>query len=545
MQRSLSKLEGAIDRLNGLFLGVVENSSQNVLVRHVMGLDIDTKLLNERMLREMRKGTEKTTIVEHILNGAQLEVSLYFTDYKISDECKALSKIRVNRVLKMAQNMLGRTILEVEIREVPFALQIVNTVFKEIVDDSVQTPTEQEVNSFESLPEDLKHIFVEKYAHGRLYIKGDVGGYSPEVILMEKMCPKVLNNALTDSSEPITVKMGWWAEAIKKLIVIDEAGWIHGDCYHANISWTRDVGVGELKWIDPKRMINHSGMDLKLVAAYKLQEIYHILLFSSFVSNRLQGGLVSLNAVNLGALHERLNEVRKRLPSKLIHAFMLPDTIMFYEGFRHGIITPDLMEAIRSHPQYQVMDTIDYTEFLRKLTNIYYLENVYEYLILQMNKVLRGNMAISIEDYNIPTETPSPRMGGQPYNPENGMPLIPIPRPPPAPTPPAPGSSVYPLVITIGNRREQILTVSGEGYYVFSSGGKFKLCVIRNNTPSFESPNSAPHLIISGGQVTFNSIPLFMMVSNDRNLVIGYFDGGSGTWTPHRTFDLSKGHFVL
>ena len=575
MQRSLSKLEGVIDRLNSVFLGAVEDARTKVVVRHVMVLDIFRLLFRERMHKEILNVTDITDIVKFILDGAQLKVSLAFTNYRVADECKALSKLKVNRVLNMAKGRWGRTILEVEIRGSLAVLKIVNTVLKEVVDESVQTPTEQEVNSFDNIPEHLKLIFVDKYAQGRLYIEGDDSGYSPEVVLMEKMCPTELQQALSRSPEPINVKMGWWANAIEKLIMIHEAGWIHGDCYPSNILWTHDVGVGELKWIDPERMVNLSGKDPKLVAAYKLQEIYHILIHNGFFGSRLEGGMNAFYLVNYGALHERFKEIRKRIPDdNTRNAFLLPDTIMYHNDFRGGVIagriTPEVMETFKSHPQYQVMDTIDYTGFLKKLTNIYYLENVYAYLILQMNKVLRGDMTISAADLDIPSDTPSVRMGGQPFNPAYNRPVMPVPTPQrvmPAPMPPpvmpaqipqnvmpapmpspampAPASRFYPLLMIMGGQQIQVVNQSGEGYSVCASGGGFQLCVIRNGMPDLVPLELILPLLKSGFvHITFNGASLYMMIPDKRHLELGYFSA-SGGWTRHRVLDLANSPLVL
>lgn len=541
MQHSITKLERVVDRLNHFYLGSIENSSQNVTTTCVMTLTANIEDLHTKMNGELPVGTKYTRAVDFIMKRVPLIVELSFTSRDTGVLCGTLHYLPVTRVINMCIERLGRTILEVNVNKTPMVLKIVNSAYKDTIDGHVQTPTEQEANSFNKIPEKLRDIFVEKYAHGRLYANDGTGDYSPEVILMNKMCEIDLQTAMSIEKNSYANKIKWWAEAMQKLLTVHECGWIHGDCYTSNLLWSNEVGVGSLKWIDPERMRECStfGSDTKLLAAHKLHEIYHILFHTAFFGNRLIGGLSSLFQVDFCMLHQRLSSIRSELGrngrTDMVVEFMLPDFVMFNNGNRGDAIkgiTPEIMQALSKHVQYEKMDRVDYSQFLRKLTNVYYLDNVYEYLVIQTNKVLAGDMTISAEDLSIPTEIPSARMGGvgasniQQNNSVNTVSF----------------SGIYPLIFAVSGKICPILTPSGENYSlgrVASSPGTFHLCLKRD--PAAVILNGPFPMQISTGQLYFESLPLYMTV-NGSLLQITLFNQANNQVHQHKTFDLT--HFA-
>lgn len=503
-----------------------------------MKLTANIEDLHSKMNGELPVGTKYTRAVDFIMKKVPLIVELSFTSREIGVLCSTLHYLPVTRVINMCIERLGRTILEVYINKTPMVLKIVNSAYKDTVNGHVQTPTEQEANSFNRIPEKLRDIFVEKYAHGRLYASDGTGDYSPEVILMKKMCEIDLQTAMLSEKSPYMHKIKWWAEAMQKLLTIHECGWIHGDCHTSNLLWSNEVGVGPLKWIDPERMRECStfGSDTKFLAAYKLLEIYHILFHTAFFGNRLIGGLPSLFQVDFCMLHQRLNSVRSELGrngrTDMVLEFMLPDVIIFHNGNRgDGMkgLTPEIVQTLRHHVQYERMDGVDYNQFLRKLTNVYYLDNVYEYLVGQTNKVLAGDMTISAEDLLIPNEIPSARMGGvgestaQKTAPEN---LVSF-------------SGIYPLLFALNGKNFPILTSAGESYSlgrVASSPNTFHLCVQRGPTALIVHEPSP--MQISTGQLYFEKMPLFMTV-HGSHLQITLFDQAKQQYRLRKTFDLA------
>lgn len=504
-----------------------------------MTLTANIEDLHAKMNGELPAGTRFTKAVDFIMKRVPLVVELSFTSRDIGVLCATLHYLPVTRVINMCIERFGRTILEVDIIKTPMVLKIVNTVFKEIANSRIQTATEQEVNSFDRIPLKLRDIFVEKYAHGRLYANDGTGDYSPEVILMKKMCDVDLQIAMVNEKHPYMHKIKWWAEAVQKLLTIHECGWIHGDCHTSNLLWSKEVGVGPLKWIDPERMRECStfGSDTKFLAAYKLLEIYHILFHTAFFGNRLTGGLPSLYQIDFCMLHQRLNSVRSELGrngrTDMVVEFMLPDVIIFHNDNRGDAtkgLTSEIVQGLSKHVQYERMDRVDYNQFLQKLTNVYYLDNVYEYLVMQTNKVLAGDMTISAEDLSIPTEIPSARMGGV------GESIV-------QKNPPAnmvSFSGTYPLMFAVSGNICPVLTSSGENYSlgrVASSPGTFHLCV--HHGPTVMIFDGALPVKITTGQLYFKGLPLFMTVDGSL-LQVMIFDQSKKQSYLHKTFDLTS-----
>lgn len=361
---------------------------------------------------------------------------------------------------------------------------------------------------------------------------------------MEKMCKIDLQRVINGNSYPHYEKMGWWAQAIEKLIMIHDANWTHGDCHLGNILFTTDVGVGELKWIDPERMTDISKVNSKQAAVSKIQDIYHVLLHIGYVGSRLSGGVNTLFTVDFNKLYQRLKAIKNSVPS-LRSTIWLSDIIMFDNNIK-GImgkdgngtsrITLELLKVIENHEQYKFVDQIDFSSFLRKLTNKYYLDNVIHYLIRQIDMALTPNhMAITQEDLQIPSETPSSRMQAvqNPY-PANAYP--PQPKPPqqvlppqwniPAavmPQQPAQQSNVIPLVLIIGPEVINVTDERGEQYGYYPSQLGFQLCLARLGTGSTLQPSTL-YLMYNGinrQPLAYNGRRLRMVLADGRHLQVG------------------------
>lgn len=390
MQKTFIKLENALDMLKGGYLGTVEEENANVVGRITMKMSLDTiKIHNIKEVSGITNGSPLTSIIIELFKYPVIDFNFYVTDYSFFNKYKQEKTIRLIKIIDMFPERDGRTIMEVAIGSDLYVIKAVDTVGKDTNSDGyIETPTQNEVQAFDGLPQALKPYFVSKYAHGRLY----VGKKQSEFILMEKMGSNELGIIISDSNRDINWRMGLWVNAIKMLLKLHDHGWAHGDAHPGNILLTLD-GT-RMKWIDPERMTNLSNLNNKMKAALKIRDISLMLCGGEYVLDNIEGKDEAYHKLNWEIFHERLDTIKKSLNIDPKYPW-LSDIIMFNnailftrkaDGSYTNKAGEDMMKAIRNDPQYQIMDSIDFKTALAPLMDKTILKKTADYLIRQINK---------------------------------------------------------------------------------------------------------------------------------------------------------------
>jgi hypothetical protein len=352
----------------------------------------------------------KTKIIQCLEKHAEMDFEIHFTNAGMGEKCKHLDTLLLMNVFGMGDKRHGLTLFEVKIGNETMVLKCINTEKKSLKNGAVVTYTETETKSFDALPDILKPDFVTKYAHGRIFVKPDL---TYEFILMEKMYPTSMADAfwVLNRSQTEAFVYEWWVKAIEKLIKIHDAGFIHGDCHLGNILWTEGICKGDVKWIDPERMIKIPDSRDE-ASIWKLQEIMHILMFSAMFMTMVDPTMnFDIQSYDFNRLHLRLVLINQTLPASKQPLFYLHDTIMFDTTMKYarpnGYSPMDLNGIRASNPsQYERMQSVDYRGFLVKLTDQGYLKKTVVYLAKQARKCfILHDMTVTPDDLYIPVES--------------------------------------------------------------------------------------------------------------------------------------------
>ena len=134
MLKTISKLDDALDALNGVFIGVAEQETDFVYAKRVVHLILPDGGANDIMAKvnaELPRGTQYTKIAQEILKGGKCRLGLSFTDSGMDDVLQSASSYKIIRIINMEETRHGRTIFEIEARGQRIVLKAVNTIFKE------------------------------------------------------------------------------------------------------------------------------------------------------------------------------------------------------------------------------------------------------------------------------------------------------------------------------------------------------------------------------------------------------------------------------
>ena len=403
---------------NGLFLGVVEDEKSHMVGRHTMRVTMDVDFrLNSRDAMQRKVPTPVYLVLER--SSAAIYLDLIFTDRSIHDKFQLLYDpnhpdtrpgITVNKVLNIDKARLNRTIFEVRINGIDkiMVLKCIDSKTKNIEDESVVTVTQQEVKAFEALPDSLKGIFVEKYGHGRLWF----GVFDHcEVVLMEKMCSTDMHQAFTqvkydrDNIDSVSEQLKWLAEAFGLLHKVHKAGFSHGDPHPANLLWTDGIGQGTMKFIDPERMLNLNveGTDNETKAIRKLSDVGYLLFRNALTLLGLSPDL----HIECDTLHKRLKRIKSRLTESFV---FLDDTLPYTDYYEFaGVVSIEgsKQQWRRNNPtQYEKMKTEDFgknlDDFILNMSNPQYLQKVFHYIILEINRAALKFTTIDDKDLDVP-----------------------------------------------------------------------------------------------------------------------------------------------
>lgn len=410
---------------NGMFIGVVEDEKSHMTGRHIMEVHVNRNEFMQASTSVLRgiPAVDQTEIFQKLVRerrelGNGILLDLIFTDDSMyrtfSDKCE----IKMIKAINLDKTRSERTIVEVVVEGIaqPMVLKCIECKIKPTVmkekGSGIETIMQQEVSAFDSLPEEIKHIFVKKYAHGRLWI--DKTSY--EVILMERLFVSDLNYAMTQRrfEHDIPVQYEWLSQAFGLLHTIHKAGYSHGDANCQNILWTDGIGEGTMKFIDIERMINLNSKELDnaVKAVCKLSDIGQLLLQNSLAEMGKRRQIF----IDYGLLHERLRHIKKELfKSTNINSssgVFLDDVLPFDDSFKDCRIDfPRLIKfvnsLIESHPsQYEKMTDLKFNEnldvFTSNLSNPLYLKKVFTYILMQINKSADQSDSIDLHDMDIP-----------------------------------------------------------------------------------------------------------------------------------------------
>jgi hypothetical protein len=415
------------------FLGVAEEEQSYMVGRQTMKVGIHEKF-REDSLEQLKRKTP-TDIYINLARGTLaykhgIKLDLIFTDKTVYDKFRMRRDtpsqtddttdqvssgrpepdIKINKVLNIDFNRSNRTILEVKFKgfENTMVLKCVDFRLKDIVDKTTETLAQQEIKAYDALPNTIKHLFVEKYAHGRIWF--DKTSY--EVILMEQMFPVDLEQAFLQTEYKIgeIVQLKWMAKAFELLHEIHQAGYSHGDPHAGNILWTDGIGLGKMKFIDIERMfcLKLGDIDNETKAIRKLSDIGYLL----FRNQLIYQGIINIDPeydfeINCKLLHARLRRIKSNLPRDTV---FLDETLPYTNDFINaGVWSTAISKSMweDSNPsQYKKMATDEFGRnldiFISKMSDPAYLEKVFHYTIMEINRSELRSSGIDEQDMNAP-----------------------------------------------------------------------------------------------------------------------------------------------
>ena len=422
---------------NDSFLGVVEDELASSVGRHSMKVSVNIEEFKKKSEPVIKQKTA-TEIYNKLIRGGDaykdtgIALDLIFTKTNVWEALKSKGSIQVIKVLDIDEKTYQLTTLEVRVPGIdrPMVLKCIECQMRTTDSDRVVTVAQQEVSAYDRLPGQLKDLFVEKFAHGRLWFKSS----SYEVLLMEGMSDYSLDQGFTQTgfSSANNDHFVWLAQAFGMLHKVHAAGYSHGNAHAGNVKWSEGPGKGALKFVGLARVVNISTNENEVKSIRKLNDICHLLLdnnlsFSGLNPRRL------VREINFGQLHARLVEIKTRLAASSVGSidkyFSLDETLPYHADFIDAEIygireTKAKLESADSM-QYQRMKDPSFQkkldDFTLSLTDPEYLRKVFLFVIAQINRSTQ-NAAVDQDDMKIPLQ--------------KGL-FLPQSRPP-VPSPPAP-----------------------------------------------------------------------------------------------------------
>lgn len=383
------ELKRILERLDGLFLGVVEELPG--LGRLTMKVLPDHDFVAKSYNATRYEGP--TPVYSFLANPTGVAwLDLIFTNQILFSKCKYQRLVSVKKVIDLKNERLGRTIILVDIGGDQLVLKCIGNSNKTYGANATKTPTQDEAFNFDTMPETLKTHFVKKYAHGRLWI-GDA--YNCEAILMESLFEEAITKEMVRRIRSNDGNFyAWWSQAIGMLLKIHRNGYIHGDSALANFSWSVQ-GIGsEIKMIDPERMKNITSRDVTEKNLLKLCDIYHVI-FHSVVYATLAKNAGAMEDVDFKSLHGRLDTIYQKLSLSERSLFLLNDVIIYSDSISSMALDvdnptnlPNVLSYHRSvNPQqFSKLSSIDTDPFLERLCDPLMLRKTVEYIILQTKR---------------------------------------------------------------------------------------------------------------------------------------------------------------
>lgn len=503
---------------NEYFLGVAEEETKVSVGRCIMNASIDVNSFKIKSAGAVH-ARNQTEIYTKLLKGKDayedygIMIELFFTNKKFWDLLKNNRIIEIIKVLNLAKARAERTILEVKIEGIskPMALKCIECEVSDVSSGRVVTLVQKEIIAFDNIPDNIKVNFAEKYAHGRLWFNNS----SYEVILMEKMST-TLDQAFTSTTYDIQrpIQYVYLANAFRLLHTIHAAGYSHGDAHGSNIMWTDEKGRGDLKFIDPERMINLKNQRTEVKNILKLCDISHVLFCNFLAYSGIKNKTPSQSYFDMDfrKLHQRLKNIKKNLVSygKNYQSFVFDSVfpysrlILFVGTEQIDRIEERIIKPLQEANEEQYNTTIlteslgnQLDDFTQSLTDPSYLNKVFVYILNVYNRSMEGSVSISIEELNYPM--PESVTASPPLSPVPVRPIVPLPNSRPDPvvagnpnTPPIPNpiqfiphldSTKYPL--TYKDDIIQMYDETDKTYNrIYFSFGVTKIIMLYNLNPS-------------------------------------------------------------
>ena len=410
---------------NGMFIGVAEEEIKFKVDFRIMQVNIDVDKFSResypafKSIVEGAKDEIPTEIYQKLLKGNKgyknfgIMVDLIFTNRQSWEKLGQKSSIEIIKVLNLAKDRSERTILEVKIEgiEKSMVLKCVECEANDISTGRVLTLAQKEIIAYDALPTHLRDIFVEKYAHGRLWFDNS----SYEVILMEQMSGPDLYTGLMQikHKKDNIEQFVWLAKAVKLLHRIHIAGFFHGDAHTGNLMWSDGNGKGALKFLDPERMVNMNvdRCDNTTKAIRKMCDLSQIFFFNPMSVYSLTPPR-RIEKINFKLLNARLKYIRNKLTERSQYNFfpldeLFPyDTAVAYTGIsdinriRAQLMTADFTQY-RNLNEEKFNDMFD--RFTLALADPLYAKRVFNYIIYEINKSTT-NARIDEVDLNVPRQ---------------------------------------------------------------------------------------------------------------------------------------------
>lgn len=423
--------------VNDMFIGVAEEEIKFKKGTQIMKAKIDVAKFTQESLQAL-KGEHPTEIYKKLIKGIDgytvfgIMVELIFTNQQSWEKFGQKYSIEIVKVLNLSKDRSERTILEVKIEgiERSMVLKCVECEANNISTGRVITLAQKEIIAYDNLPTNLRDVFVEKYAHGRMWFDNS----SYEVILMEKMEGPDLYNGLMQIKHKIDniEQYVWLAKAVGLLHRIHMAGFFHGDAHTGNLMWSNGNGKGELKFLDPERMVNMNtdGCDNVTKAIRKMSDLSNIFFFNpmsvyNIFPNR------DIFHIDFRTLHMRLTQIRTILTERnqknyfpLDELFPFDVTFAYAGASDINTVKKKLMSI--NQIQYRKLNEEKFNtmfdDFTSALTDPSYAKQVFIYIIKEINKS-KTTARIDGVDLDIPRQEvmstlplpiPQPSKPGQP-----------------------------------------------------------------------------------------------------------------------------------
>ena len=336
-----------------------------------------------------------------------ISLDLLFTNKQIYDSFRSSigsknSGIEIIRVLNSNKIRANRTILEVKLSGIDqkMAMKCVDCEITMADNETtvVESIAQKEVQMFDELPDTIRGLFVEKYAHGRIWF----GSTSYEVILMESLYPIDVDQACLkqDFKAAKTAQLLWISQAFNMLKMIHDAGYSHGDAHLGNILWTKGIGQGDMKFINLERMINlnQRGMDNAGKAVRKLGDVGFLLFRNNLIYQGINKAIVT---IDVESLHTRLKTIQEKTPNNIL---FLDDTLPYTQKYT-GYGTWNLAYSksqwkSANETQFRKISENEFeaklNAFVKGMTDMSYTEKVFYYLISEINKTHEESMSVTV-----------------------------------------------------------------------------------------------------------------------------------------------------
>lgn len=514
----MSELKQVLARLEGLFLGTIEEVPG--IGRLGIHAVVDGAFIAASSKAAGRVGNARVTPLYNILTApdvGQVLIDLNFTDPSALTYFKPGRIMTIKKVIDMDKLRAGRTILLIQTGTSSLVLKCINCSVKKS-GEAIITPTQDEALHFDdpALPKNLKNNFVQKYAHGRIFVEHGDTGMELECILMEYLCEDAIDyivNLYAQQNNLMFYK--YWADVIGVVHNMHMSGYVHGDCKLDNFMWRGAIG-GQVLIIDPERMQKLADFPITEQNLFKLADIVYLVFSGVFplltgkdVFPIITGNNKEEFSATLNTLQSRLAAIYDMLDSTEKPLFLLNDAI----AYDISIIMLSLYTTVKDsydslvanlkqlNPiQFERMGRVNIDLFLERLSNPRFLQATIEYLGLQFR---RSGLPIEQVDLQFPGSVLYP------LAPSGARAALPVIQPPntiikpynPNPTPPAP---------------KPVYSQSASGVSRLSPG------------------NPLPPLITQGVQVMYNNYPVCYQTTNGQCLL--FYDNGSQSLH----FDASK-----